>query len=78
MGALVSDAERQYRAEPSPTWIPGVWRLLAQTGQLNVRIAGLAVATPVGGIISSGRVFELADRWRRALTVTLASVGMGG
>jgi len=50
----------------------------ARTGLLNVGIAGMAVATLLGGIIASGRVFELADRWYQALTVTLASVGMGG
>ena len=50
----------------------------AQTGLLNVGIAGMAVATLLGGIIASGRVFDLADRWYRALTVTLASAGMGG
>jgi hypothetical protein len=37
-----------------------------------------AVTSLLGGIIASGRVYELADRWYRALTVTLASVGMGG
>ena len=50
----------------------------ARTGLLNVGIAGMAVVTLLGGIIASGRVFDLADRRYRALTVTLASVGMGG
>jgi NADH-quinone oxidoreductase subunit N len=50
----------------------------ATTGLLNVGIAGMAIATLLGGIVASGRVFDLADRWERALTVTLAAVGMGG
>jgi hypothetical protein len=38
----------------------------------------MAVVTLLGSVIGSGRVFELADRWYQALTVTLAAVGMGG
>ncbi|MFT4039080.1 MAG: NADH-quinone oxidoreductase subunit N [Thermomicrobiales bacterium] len=49
----------------------------AQTGLLNIGIGVMAVATLLGAIISSGRIFELADRWYHALTVTMV-LGMGG
>lgn len=49
----------------------------AQTGLLNVGIGVMAVATLLGAIISSGQVFEFADRWYRALTVTPV-LGLGG
>jgi hypothetical protein len=32
----------------------------------------------LGGIIFSGTIVELADRWYSALTVMLAYAGMGG
>jgi NADH-quinone oxidoreductase subunit N len=49
----------------------------AQTGLLNVGIGVMAVATLIGAIVSSGGVFELADRWYRALTV-VPVLGLGG
>ncbi|MCA9863120.1 MAG: NADH-quinone oxidoreductase subunit N, partial [Thermomicrobiales bacterium] len=49
----------------------------ARTGLLNVGIGVMAVATLVGAIVSSGGVFELADRWYRALTV-VPVLGLGG
>lgn len=49
----------------------------AQTGLLNIGIGVMAVATLVGAIVSSGQVFELADRWYRALTV-VPVLGLGG
>ncbi len=59
---------------------PGPERELrpARTGLLNVGIGAMAVVTLLGGIISSGNVYALADRWYRALTVVVASTGMGG
>ena len=76
MGALVSDAERTVsRRSGDGLGISDVRRLVAQTGLLN---AGAATVRLLGGIIASGRVYDLADRWYRALTVTLAAVGMGG
>ena len=50
----------------------------AKTGLLNVGIGAMAVASLLGGIIFSGTVVQLADRWYRALTVMLAYAGMGG
>jgi NADH-quinone oxidoreductase subunit N len=50
----------------------------AKTGLLNVGIGAMAVVTLLGSVVGSGRVFELADRWYQALTVTIAAVGMGG
>jgi hypothetical protein len=38
----------------------------------------MAVASLLGGIVFSGTIVALADRWYRALTVMLAYVGMGG
>ncbi len=49
----------------------------AQTGLLNIGIGVMAIATLVGAIVSSGSVFELADRWYRALTV-VPVLGLGG
>ena len=49
----------------------------AQTGLLNIGIGVMAVATLVGAIVSSGQIFELADRWYRALTV-VPVLGLGG
>ena len=49
----------------------------AQTGLLNVGIGVMAVATLLGAIVSSGRIFELADRWYHALTVAPV-LGLGG
>src|SRR5918997_200444 len=50
----------------------------AKTGLLNVGIGAMAVASLLGGIIFSGTIVALADRWYRALTVMLAYAGMGG
>ena len=41
----------------------------AHTGLLNVGIGAMAIATLLGGIVFSGQVFELAERWYRALSV---------
>lgn len=46
----------------------------ANTGLLNVGIGAMAIATLLGGIVFSGQVFELADRWYQALSV-MAFVG---
>jgi NADH-quinone oxidoreductase subunit N len=50
----------------------------AKTGLLNVGIGAMAVASLLGGIVFSGSIVELADRWYRALTVMLAYAGMSG
>jgi NADH-quinone oxidoreductase subunit N len=50
----------------------------AKTGLLNVGIGAMAVTSLLGGILLSGTIVQLADRWYRALTVMLAYVGMGG
>src|ERR671921_386530 len=50
----------------------------AKTGLLNVGIGTMAVASLLGGIVFSGTIVALADRWYRALTVMLAYAGMGG
>ena len=50
----------------------------AKTGLLNVGIGAMAVVSLMGGIVFSGTIAELADRWYRALTVMLAYAGMGG
>ncbi len=46
----------------------------AKTGLLNVGIGAMAVATLLGGIVMSGQVFDLAERWYHALSV-LAFLG---
>ena len=56
---------------------PEVTMRPAQTGLLNVGIGVMAIATLLGGIVSSGQIVDLADRWYRALTVA-AFTGMGG
>lgn len=56
---------------------PDVAMRPARTGLLNVGIGVMAIATLLGGIVSSGQIVELADRWYRALTVA-AFTGMGG
>jgi hypothetical protein len=38
----------------------------------------MAVASLLGGIVFSGTIVELADRWYHALTVMLAYAGMSG
>ena len=50
----------------------------ARTGLLNVGIGAMAVATLLGGIVFSGPIVALAERWYRALTVMLAYAGMSG
>src|ERR671911_465431 len=50
----------------------------AKTRLLNVGIRAMAVASLLGGIVFSGAIVALADRWYRALTVMLAYAGMGG
>ena len=50
----------------------------AQTGLLNIGIGGMAIATLLGGIVFSGGITDLAERWYRALTVLVAYTGMGG
>jgi NADH-quinone oxidoreductase subunit N len=41
----------------------------AHTALLNVGIGAMAITTLLGGIVFSGQVFELAERWYRALSV---------
>jgi len=45
------------------------------TPLLNLGIGAMAVATILGGILFSGQVFQLAERWYRALTVLAQSQG---
>jgi NADH-quinone oxidoreductase subunit N len=46
------------------------------TPLLNVGIGGMAIATLIGSFVFAGPIFELAERWYRALTV-LAQAGIG-
>ncbi len=47
------------------------------TPMLNVGIGGMAIATLIGSFIFAGPVFDLAERWYRALTVMAQAAGLG-
>lgn len=57
---------------------PAVAPREASTPLLNIGIGAMAVITILGGLFFSGQIFDLAERWYRALTVMAQIPGLFG
>ncbi|MFM9106374.1 MAG: proton-conducting transporter membrane subunit, partial [Chloroflexota bacterium] len=57
---------------------PSVTPRQTSTPLLNLGIGAMAVITILGGLVFSGEIFDLAERWYRALTVAASGTGLFG